>query len=107
MDSVGGRTRGCDCVCTYGLYAELPRRFRDRKSWFDNSGRNDVLIGRVKLIPISMPKGTFRVWTKRVGNNPRMKLPPLHGGVAALMKRSKLSKAICRALEANITITIS
>lgn len=32
------------------------------------------------MIPISTPKGEFKVWTKRVGNNPRMKLLLLHGG---------------------------
>ncbi|UQA63588.1 proline iminopeptidase-family hydrolase [Polyangium aurulentum] len=32
------------------------------------------------MIPISTPKGTFRVWTKRVGNNPRIKVLLLHGG---------------------------
>ena len=51
-----------------------------RSSWFDNSGRDDVLSGGVKLIPVETPKGTFRVWTKRVGNNPRVKLLLLHGG---------------------------
>jgi proline iminopeptidase len=36
--------------------------------------------GGVKMIPIETPKGTFNVWTKRIGNNPRMKLLVLHGG---------------------------
>jgi proline iminopeptidase len=53
------------------------------ESYFDNTGRNDVLSGGVKLIPVETPKGTFRVWTKRIGNNPRMKLLLLHGGPAA------------------------
>jgi proline iminopeptidase len=34
----------------------------------------------VKLIPIETPKGNFRVWTKRVGDNPRIKVLLLHGG---------------------------
>jgi len=37
----------------------------------------------VRMIPISTPKGEFRVWTKRVGNNPRVKLLLLHGGPGA------------------------
>jgi proline iminopeptidase len=37
----------------------------------------------VRLIPISTPKGEFRVWTKRVGNNPTVKLLLLHGGPGA------------------------
>ena len=49
-------------------------------SYFDNTGRDDVLSGGVKLIPITTPKGTFNVWTKRVGNNPRIKVLLLHGG---------------------------
>ena len=49
-------------------------------AYFDNSGRDDVLSGGVKTIEIDTPKGKFRVWTKRVGNNPRLKLLLLHGG---------------------------
>lgn len=52
-------------------------------SYFDTTGRDDVVSGGVKLIPIETPSGTCRVWTKRVGNNPRMKLLLLHGGPAA------------------------
>jgi proline iminopeptidase len=52
-------------------------------SYFDNSGRDDVLSGGVKLIPITTPKGDFRVWTKRTGNNPRVKVLLLHGGPGA------------------------
>ena len=50
------------------------------RSYFDSSGRDDVLAGGVKLITIQTPKGPFRVWTKRVGNNPRIKVLLLHGG---------------------------
>jgi len=35
------------------------------------------------MIPIQTPKGTFRVWIKRVGNNPTAKVLLLHGGPAA------------------------
>lgn len=41
-----------------------------------------VLAGGVKMIPIQTPKGSFRVWTKRFGNNPRIKILLLHGGPA-------------------------
>jgi proline iminopeptidase len=37
----------------------------------------------VKLIPVTTPNGTFNVWTKRVGNNPRIKVLLLHGGPGA------------------------
>lgn len=52
-------------------------------SYFDNSGRDDVLGGGARLIPIETANGTARVWTKRVGNNPTIKLLLLHGGPAA------------------------
>jgi proline iminopeptidase len=52
------------------------------ESYFDNTGRDDVLSGGVKMIPIDTPQGTFQVWTKRVGNNPTTKLLLLHGGPA-------------------------
>lgn len=49
-------------------------------SYFDQTGRDDVLSGGVKMIAIDTPKGQFHVWTKRVGNNPRVKVLLLHGG---------------------------
>ncbi len=49
-------------------------------SYFDNSGYSDVLSGGVAMIPITTPDGTFHVWTKRIGNNPRIKVLLLHGG---------------------------
>ena len=48
--------------------------------YLDNTGRDGVLSGGVKMIPVETPKGTFRVWTKRVGNNPTVKVLLLHGG---------------------------
>lgn len=51
--------------------------------YFDNAGRDDVLSGGVRMIPIETPKGSFRVWTKRVGNNPSIKVLLLHGGPGA------------------------
>jgi len=39
--------------------------------------------GGVKLVPIHTPKGDFKVWTKRFGDNPRIKLLLLHGGPGA------------------------
>ena len=52
-------------------------------SYFDNTGRKDVWTGGVRMLPVTTPKGTFNVWTKRVGNNPTVKLLLLHGGPAA------------------------
>lgn len=52
-------------------------------AYLNYSGRDDVLSGGVKMIPITTPKGVFRVWTKRVGNNPKIKVLLLHGGPGA------------------------
>ncbi len=49
-------------------------------TYFDTTGRQDILGGGARLIPITTPKGTFNVWTKRVGNNPTIKVLLLHGG---------------------------
>ena len=42
-----------------------------------------VQAGGVRLIPIRTAEGTFNVWTKRFGNNPRVRLLLLHGGPGA------------------------
>jgi proline iminopeptidase len=54
-------------------------------SYFDTSAwdRRDVIAGGSRMIPVSTPGGEFRVWTKRVGNNPDLKVLLLHGGHGA------------------------
>ncbi len=44
----------------------------------DSTGRDDVLSGGVKRIPVATPKGPFHVWTKRIGNYRTMKVLLLH-----------------------------
>ena len=53
--------------------------------YFDTSDWDprDVISGGSRMIPIDTPKGTFRVWTKRVGTNPDLKVLLLHGGPGA------------------------
>jgi proline iminopeptidase len=58
-------------------------RAESPSKYFDNTGRSDVLAGGVRMIPITTPKGTFKVWTKRTGNNPTIKVLLLHGGPGA------------------------
>ena len=55
----------------------------EASSYLDYSNRDDVLSGGVKMIPIQTPIGEFKVWTKRIGNNPTMKVLLLHGGPGA------------------------
>jgi proline iminopeptidase len=54
-------------------------------SYFDTSTWRapDVLSGGSRMIPVSTPVGEFRVWTKRVGSNPGLKVLLLHGGPGA------------------------
>ncbi|MFW9820814.1 MAG: proline iminopeptidase-family hydrolase, partial [Candidatus Thorarchaeota archaeon] len=53
---------------------------RTLSDYFDSTGREDILTGGIKMIPIQTPFGEFKVWTKRVGNNPTIKVLLLHGG---------------------------
>lgn len=54
-----------------------------QSDYLDYSGRDDRHDAGVRMIPIETESGTFKVWTKRVGNNPDMKVLLLHGGPGA------------------------
>jgi len=47
-----------------------------------NYGDTGVQSAGIKMIPIQTPVGEFKVWTKRFGNNSRIKILLLHGGPA-------------------------
>ncbi len=66
-----------------GCAPKAPPPDNSLATYFDNTGREDVLAGGIRMIPVTTPKGTFKVWTKRVGNNPRIKVLLLHGGPGA------------------------
>jgi proline iminopeptidase len=51
-----------------------------KSTYFDYSNSDDQNTGGIKMLSISTSKGTFNVWTKRVGNNPKIKVLLLHGG---------------------------
>jgi proline iminopeptidase len=70
------------CLLILGCAREAPPD-DSLATYFDNAGREDVLAGGVRMIPIETPKGSFRVWTKRTGNNPTIKVLLLHGGPGA------------------------
>ena len=48
--------------------------------YLDYTDREDRLSGGARRIPIETPAGRFAVWTKRIGNNPDLKMLLLHGG---------------------------
>jgi len=51
--------------------------------YLDYSGRDDVLSGGARKIPVRTPSGEYQVWVKRVGNNPDLRVLLLHGGPGA------------------------
>jgi proline iminopeptidase len=51
--------------------------------YLDYSGRDDLLGGGARMVPVTTAAATFRVWTKRIGNNPALKVLLLHGGPGA------------------------
>ena len=55
----------------------------EESNYLNYSQRDDKWTGGVKVIPVETELGTFNVWTKRVGNNPDMKVLLLHGGPGA------------------------
>jgi proline iminopeptidase len=52
-------------------------------SEYFNYGDSGVQMAGIKMIPVKTSAGEFKVWTKRYGNNPRIKVLLLHGGPAA------------------------
>jgi len=52
-------------------------------SAYFNYGDTGIRMAGIKMIPVKTPVGEFKVWTKRFGNNPRIKILLLHGGPAA------------------------
>ncbi len=51
------------------------------EEYFANKDSGVQMAG-IKMIPIKTDVGTFKVWTKTIGNNPRVKVLLLHGGPA-------------------------
>ena len=47
-----------------------------------NYGDSGVQSAGIKMIPVKTAVGEFKVWTKRFGNNPNIKILLLHGGPA-------------------------
>lgn len=52
----------------------------ENSTTYFQSDSTGMQIGGVQKIAIETPKGKFNVWTKRIGNNPKIKLLLLNGG---------------------------
>jgi proline iminopeptidase len=61
--------------CTVSTQPEAP----SLKDYF-SADTADLKTGSVRMITIQTPKGPFKVWTKRTGHNPHIKLLLLQGG---------------------------
>jgi proline iminopeptidase len=66
--------------CTNGKNSIAAKQEMTVSQYFDSTGKEDLMWGGIKMIKINTPKGDFNVWTKRVGNNPAIKVLLLHGG---------------------------
>ena len=51
--------------------------------YLDYSGRDDMLSGGAQKVEVNTPAGPYRVWVKRVGNRPDLRVLLLHGGPGA------------------------
>ncbi len=54
----------------------------NQSTYFEKS-KDSIQNGGIKVIPINTSKGTFNIWTKRIGNNPKIKVLLLNGGPGA------------------------
>lgn len=66
-------------ICIIALWSCNPSTVTNNK-YFENADPESVITGGIKRISIATPKGEFKVWTKKVGNNPSVKVLLLHGG---------------------------
>jgi len=54
-----------------------------KKSIYFEKDSVSVQTGGIKIIQIETPKGKYNVWTKHIGNNPKIKILLLNGGPGA------------------------
>lgn len=67
----------------FSAFSCSPRQGTSSLKEYFKQEQADVQTGNIKMVPIQTAKGTFHVWTKRFGNNPKIKVLLLHGGPAA------------------------
>ena len=70
------------CACQSSAPSDVvkPDISADPCAYVTMTGKADQSTGGIRMIPISTPIGDFKVWTKRIGNNPSKKVLLLHGG---------------------------
>ena len=70
-------------VFTIAFFVSCQKGTTDTPSVYFEKTVDSIQNGGIKVIPITTSKGTFKVWTKRIGNNPKIKLLLLNGGPGA------------------------
>jgi proline iminopeptidase len=75
------------CTSIFIIYScqfriDTPNEKQPTVAAYFNYADSGLQAGGVKMIPVSTPAGNFKVWTKRFGTNPRIKILLLHGGPA-------------------------
>ncbi|HCF04198.1 proline iminopeptidase-family hydrolase [Flavobacterium sp.] len=70
-------------VFTIAFFVSCQKGTTDTPSVYFEKTADSIQNGGIKVIPITTSKGTFKVWTKRIGNNPKIKLLLLNGGPGA------------------------
>ena len=70
-------------VITITFFVSCQKGTTDTPSVYFEKTADSIQNGGVKVIPIITSKGTYKVWTKRIGNNPKIKLLLLNGGPGA------------------------
>ena len=70
-------------LITLSLFTSCKQETVATQNEYFAQSSDSIQNGGVKVIPITTPKGTFNVWTKRIGNNPKIKVLLLNGGPGA------------------------
>jgi proline iminopeptidase len=70
-------------LCALFLPLMAASSARPTAGYYSRLGHADAWSGGVRMIDIATPKGKYRVWTKRTGSNPKLKVLLLHGGPGA------------------------
>ena len=70
-------------LCLFACTNDKNNQIKDQNSsvsvdYFKDTAA--VKSGGVQIVPITTPKGKFNIWTKKIGNNPKIKLLLLTGG---------------------------
>jgi proline iminopeptidase len=67
------------CVTLFSCKPQPDSKTESSASYFYQDSTK-VSVGGTQQITINTPKGNFMVWTKRIGNNPKVKVLLLNGG---------------------------